>query len=73
MIGYKALYLQLKEAVALYDKALMPILREHLTTSCEDEATQYLDFPDGLRLVFREGTYAGWYLPGEGGDDDAAE
>ena len=34
-----------------------------ITTSCEDPATQYVDFPDGLRLIYREGTYVGWYLP----------
>lgn len=34
-----------------------------ITTSCEDSATQYADFPDGLRLIYREGTYVGWYLP----------
>ena len=33
--------------------------------SCEDRETVYVDFPDGLRLIFRESKYAGWYLPGE--------
>ena len=36
-----------------------------VTTSCEDESVQYADFPDGLRLIFRDGEYVGWYLPGE--------
>lgn len=36
-----------------------------IATSCEDEAVHYADFPDGLRLIFRDGAYAGWYLPGE--------
>lgn len=36
-----------------------------VTTSCEDESVQYADFPDGLRLIFRDGEYMGWYLPGE--------
>ena len=27
----------------------------------EDEDVLYLEFPDGLRLVFREGNYVGWY------------
>lgn len=36
-----------------------------VTTSCEDNKTLYLDFPDGLRLIIREGEYVGWYLPGE--------
>ena len=36
-----------------------------ITTSCEDPDTQYVDFPDGLRLIYRNGEYVGWYLPGE--------
>ena len=35
------------------------------STSCEDPHTQYLDFPDGLRVIYRDGVYAGWYLTGE--------
>ena len=35
--------------------------------SMEDPATVYYELPDGLRLIFREGKYAGWYLPGEEG------
>ena len=31
--------------------------------SAEDENTVYWDFPDGLRLIFRDGKYVGWYLP----------
>lgn len=34
------------------------------TTSCEDSNTKYLTFKDGLRLIFREGKYVGWYLVG---------
>ena len=30
--------------------------------SCEDASTKYLEFPDGLRLIFREGKYVGWYV-----------
>ena len=30
--------------------------------SCEDVNTKYLVFPDGLRLIFREGQYVGWYV-----------
>lgn len=30
--------------------------------SCEDPNTEYITFPDGLRLIFREGEYAGWYV-----------
>lgn len=33
-----------------------------VTTSCEDENTMYFTFPDGLRLIIREGKYAGWYV-----------
>lgn len=32
------------------------------TTSCEDPNTEYINFPDGLRLIIREGKYAGWYV-----------
>ena len=40
--------------------------------SCEDENTKYVDFLDGLRLIFREGKYVGWYVSGEeGGGKDA--
>jgi hypothetical protein len=36
--------------------------------SVEDKNTQYWEFPDGLRLIFRDGKYVGWYLPdGENG------
>lgn len=35
------------------------------TTSCEDPNTEYITFPDGLRLIFREGEYAGWYVCGQ--------
>ena len=34
-------------------------------TSCEDDHTVYVTFPDGLRLIFRDGEYAGWYYCGE--------
>ena len=37
-----------------------------IITSCEDPHTQYAEFPDGLRLIYRDGKYVGWYLP-EGG------
>ncbi len=33
-----------------------------VTTSCEDENTVYFTFPDGLRLIFREKEYVGWYV-----------
>ena len=32
------------------------------SVSCEDVNTKYLEFPDGLRLIFREGKYVGWYV-----------
>ena len=28
--------------------------------SCEDASVNYVEFPDGLRLIFRDGNYAGW-------------
>lgn len=31
--------------------------------SSEDPAIKYLDMPDGLRLISRDGKYVGWYLP----------
>lgn len=34
------------------------------TTSCEDPNTEYITFPDGLRLIIRGGEYAGWYVCG---------
>ena len=30
---------------------------------CEDESKTYAEFPDGLRLIFRDGKYVGWYNP----------
>ena len=38
---------------------LMGVLR---VVSPEDPHTEYLCFPD-IRLIFRDGKYAGWYLP----------
>lgn len=35
------------------------------TVSCEDQNTVYATFPDGLRLIFRDGEYSGWYLTGK--------
>ena len=32
--------------------------------SCEDENTKYIEFPDGLRLIFHEENYVGWYVAG---------
>lgn len=34
------------------------------SNSCEDKNTEYITFPDGLRLIFHEGEYAGWYVCG---------
>lgn len=42
-----------------------------ISVSCEDPETQYADLPDGLRLIYREGKYVGWYLPGEEKADEA--
>ena len=30
--------------------------------SCEDPRTQYIEFPDGLRLIIRDGKYDGHYV-----------
>lgn len=30
-----------------------------------DERKTYITFPDGLRLVFEDGEYVGWYYCGE--------
>lgn len=29
----------------------------------EDETKAYAEFPDGLRLIFQDGKYIGWYNP----------
>lgn len=42
-----------------------------ISVSCEDPETVYADLPDGLRLIYREGKYVGWYLPGEEKADEA--
>lgn len=34
----------------------------------EDPATVWIETPDGLRLIFRNETYVGWYLPGGEGE-----
>ena len=51
-----------------YTGVLAKLVKSKLLRSCEDEGTVYWDFPDGLRLVFREGEYVGWYLPREVSD-----
>lgn len=33
------------------------------TTDPEDPRVIYFDMGDGLRLIFRDGKYAGWYTP----------
>jgi hypothetical protein len=33
-----------------------------ITTSCEDKNKTYITFPDGLRLIFENGQYVGWYV-----------
>lgn len=33
-----------------------------LIDSCEDPNTQYIEFPDGLRLIIRGGKYDGHYV-----------
>ena len=33
------------------------------TTDPEDPRVIYFDMGDGLRMIFRDGKYAGWYTP----------
>ena len=33
-----------------------------VTVSCEDASKVYITFPDGLRLIFQNGEYVGWYV-----------
>ena len=35
--------------------------------SCEDDMKSYIETSDGLRLIFRDGEYVGWYVSGEEG------
>jgi len=30
--------------------------------SCEDPNTTYIEYPDGLRTIFHEKQYVGWYV-----------
>ena len=46
--------------IARKEKDDMEVIR---MISAEDPNTEYLCFPD-IRLIFREGEYAGWYFPG---------
>lgn len=49
-----------------YRKIYTPPIAEILPSirqSCEDANTLYLDLPDGKRHIFRDGEYAGWYMP----------
>lgn len=38
------------------------VCKAEVTTSCEDENTEYITFPDGLRLIIRNGEYDVWYV-----------
>ena len=44
-------------------------MKIEITKSCEDSSKTYVTFPDGLRIVFENGEYVGWYVCGE---EDAA-
>ena len=44
---------------------LRPPKGAEITTSCEDENTEYMTFSDGLRLIFRNKEYCGWYVCNE--------
>lgn len=41
--------------------------------SCEDKNTTYITFPDGLRLILRDGKYDGWYLCKENDNERKAD
>lgn len=43
-------------------------MKFEITKSCEDSSKTYVTFPDGLRLIFENGEYVGWYICGEGSD-----
>lgn len=38
--------------------------------SCEDESVEYLEFRDGIRMIYQDGVLVGWYRC-EGGGKDA--
>ncbi len=48
-----------KRKIYIPPEAYLPCIRQ----SCEDENTLYLDLVDGRRHIFRDGEYAGWYMP----------
>ncbi len=42
-------------------KTTLDISQSNLVQDPEDPNIQWLEFPDGLRLIFRNGKYIGWY------------
>ena len=67
--GYAMLPLMQEQVAAT--PAEVVITDAEISVSCEDPETVYADLPDGLRLIYREGKYVGWYLPGEEKTDEA--
>lgn len=39
-----------------------PSMQISLRISCEDPLVHYMEYPDGLRLIFHAGKYVGWYV-----------
>ena len=39
------------------------MIRARATHDPENPGTVYVETGDGLRLIFRDGKYAGWYTP----------
>ena len=67
--GYAMLPLMQEQVAAT--TAEVVITDAEISVSCEDPETVYADLPDGLRLIYREGKYVGWYRPGEEKADEA--
>lgn len=44
-------------------KTVLDINAFEVSRNPEDPAVLYLESPDGLRLIFRDGVYVGWYTP----------
>lgn len=47
-----------------YTATLLPVETAVLCDP-EDESTMWVEFPDGLRLIFTDGNYCGFYWAGE--------
>ena len=63
MTGISGLYKNTKGAKEHQTREVLAATPK-ITVSCEDPNTVYATFPDGVRLIFRDGEYAGWYVCG---------